>query len=76
MNYIFVDDNADQKSSRQLDFFARENSSVIVLSGKNRSDYLCDEESHHWDGSLLLRFANYQNTILQYALDNGYDELF
>lgn len=76
MDYIFVDDNKDDASSRLLAQFQRAESSVILLPGINRSSYVCDEESHHWDDSLMLRVANYKNTIIQYAIDNGYDALF
>ncbi|MEG2316399.1 MAG: glycosyltransferase family 2 protein [Clostridia bacterium] len=76
MDYIFVDDNVDEKSHQQLALFQREGSAVLVLPGQGRSSYLCDERSHHWNDSLMLRVANYKNTIIQYAIDNSYDELF
>lgn len=76
MDYCFVDDNRDAASSSLLAQFQREDSCVTCLPGNNRSDYLCDEESHHWDDSLMLRVANYKNTIVQYALDHDYDALF
>lgn len=76
MDYIFVDDNKDDESSRQLELFRRPESNVILLPGSNRSSYICDEESHHWDDSLMLRVANYKNAIIQYAIDHNYDALF
>lgn len=76
MDYIFVDDNTDYESCRQLALFQRDMSAVIVLKGKGKSEYLCDEESHHWSDSLMLRVAEYKNTIIQYALEHDYDELF
>ncbi len=76
MDYLFVDDNKDAESSRQLNQFARLESNVILLQGQNRSSYVCDEASHHWDDSLMLRVANYKNTIIQYAIDHEYDALF
>lgn len=76
LDYMFVDDNADAKSSRLLEEFQRENSTVIILKGKEKTDYLCDKESHHWDDSLMLKVANYKNTIIEYAIDHQYDLLF
>lgn len=76
LDYIFVDDNKEELSSRQLAQFERTGSTVTLLAGNNRSSYVCDAESHHWDDSLMLRVANYKNTIIQYAIDNNYDGLF
>lgn len=76
LDYIFVDDNTDEKSSQLLALFERESSSVTVLQGRGLSSYVCDEESHHWDDSLMLRVANYKNTIIQHAVEKGYDALF
>lgn len=76
MDYIFVDDNTDERSSRQLALFERKSSNVTVLQGKDKSSYTCDDESHHWDDSLMLRVAGYKNDIIRYAIDNEYDELF
>lgn len=76
MDYMFVDDNKEDESSRQLERFERSESNVTLLSGSNRSSYVCDEGSHHWDDSLMLRVANYKNDIIQYAIDKNYDALF
>lgn len=76
MDYMFVNDNTDEKSNQLLSAFAREMSVVTVLPGKDRSSYLCDAESHHWNDDLMCRVANYKNTIIQYAIDNDYDALF
>lgn len=76
MDYIFVNDNTEAASRRQLTSFARAGSTVTVLPGKECSTYVCDSESHHWDDSLMLRVANYKNTIIQYAIDHNYDALF
>lgn len=76
LDYIFVDDNADEESSRILKEFQRAGSSTLILHGKDASSYLCDDESHHWDDNLMLKVAGYKNTIIRYAIDNDYDALF
>lgn len=76
LDYMFVDDNIDQGSSRLLAEFKRENSKVITVLGKEEGIYLCNDESHHWDDDLMLKVANYKNTIIRYAIDNHYDYLF
>lgn len=76
LDYMFVDDNVDEKSSRMLAGFCREGSAVILLKGTEKTVYVCDGESHHWDDFLMLKVANYKNTIIRYAIDHEYDELF
>lgn len=76
IDYMFVNDNIDEKSSQLLAGFKREESTVIIIRGKERGVYLCNDESHHWDDSLMLKVANYKNTIIAYAIANNYDYLF
>jgi len=76
IDYMFVDDNCDAKSSQLLIDFEREESSVMVIPGQEPGVYLCNEESHYWDDGLMLKVANYKNTIITYALENDYDYLF
>lgn len=76
MDYMFVDDNKEEESSRLLEHFERSGAKVVLLQGNDCSRYVCDEASHHWDDSLMLRVANYKNAIIQYAIDKDYDALF
>lgn len=76
IDYLFVDDNVDKESCRQLAEFQRDLSEVMVLKGNDRSSYRCDEESHYWNDSLMFRVAEYKNTIIQFAIEHEYDELF
>lgn len=76
IDYMFVDDNIDSKSSQMLAEFKRENSSTIIINGKKQGMYLRTNESHKWNDSLMLKVANYKNSIIQYAIDNNYDYLF
>lgn len=76
LDYMFVDDNVDQNSSRLLSEFERENSKVITVSGREQGIYLCNDESHHWNDDLMLKVAKYKNFIIRYAIENHYDYLF
>ena len=76
IDYIFVDDNIDKNSSQLLAEFEREESRVIIRQGKEQGVYLCNDESHHWDDNLMLKVANYKNSIIDYAIENNYDYLF
>ena len=76
IDYMFVDDNIDENSGKLLAEFEREESTVIIVCGKEQGVYLCDDESHHWDDGLMLRVANYKNSIINYTIENNYDYLF
>ena len=76
IDYMFVDDNKDEKSSKLLEEFKREESKVIIMLGKEQGVYVCNEESHYWDDDLMLKVANYKNSIIEYAIGNNYDYLF
>ncbi|AWK52256.1 hypothetical protein DIC82_15175 [Clostridium beijerinckii] len=76
IDYMFIDDNKDEKSNRLLAEFKREESKVIVRQGKELGVYICNEESHYWDDNLMLKVANYKNSIIDYAIENDYDYLF
>lgn len=76
IDYMFVDDNIDEKSSQLLTTFEREESKVIIIRGKELGVYECNDESHLWDDSLMLKVANYKNSIIDYCIENNYDYLF
>lgn len=76
IDYMFVDDNIEENSSQLLAEFEREESTVIIVHGKEQGVYLCNDESHHWDDDLMLKVANYKNSIINYAIENEYDYLF
>ena len=76
IDYMFVDDNIDEKSSQLLAEFKRVESKIIILQGKEQGLYLCNEESHYWDDALMLKVANYKNSIIHYAIEKDYDYLF
>lgn len=76
LDYMFIDDNEDENSSKLLADFAREASLVVTICGEKQGNYLCDDESHYWDDGLMLKVANYKNSIINYAIENNYDYLF
>lgn len=76
IDYMFVDDNINEKSSQLLAKFKRGESKVVIVRGKETGEYLCNDESHHWNDDLMLKVANYKNSIINYAIENNYDYLF
>lgn len=73
IDYMFVDDNIDENSSKQLAEFEREESTVMNVRGTEQGVYLCNDESHHWDNGLMVKVANYNNFIINYTIENNYD---
>lgn len=66
LDFMFIDDNIDTKSSQLLIDFKRKNSQVMIIPGKEVGIYNCNEESHSWNDDLMLKVANYKNTIILY----------
>jgi len=76
IDYMFVDDNIDENSSKLLAEFEREGSTVINIWGNDQGVYICDDETHHWNDDFMLKVGNYKNDIIKYAIENKYDYLF
>lgn len=76
MDYYFVDDNADPISSECLMLFKEKYVNTIIAKGSQVDSYICNENSHQWNESLMSKVANYKNGILQYAIENDYDYVF
>lgn len=76
IDYIFVDDNVDEKSSQLLAEFEREESKVMIINGKKQDVYVCNEDTHYWDNDLMLKVAIYKNNIINCAIEEDYDYLF
>ena len=76
IDYMFVDDNIDEKSSNLLSNFEREGSLVVVVPGGKQDVYLCNGSTHYWNNDLVLKVATYKNHIINYAIAEQYDYLF
>lgn len=76
LDYMFVDDNKDLKSKQILNNFKQSGSKVTIIPSEETSTYHCNEESHHWSDNLMLRVAEFKNSIIRIALEQEYDALF
>jgi len=77
VDYFFVDDNKNEKSSIILSNFATENKNVLIKESKREdSEYICDRDTHYWKESLVWKVAGFKDSIIKYAKDNSYDYLF
>ena len=79
LNYIFVDDNESEESSRLLLNFKEKGLTVLIKGDKGEKrpgDYVCDDITHHWRDHLIQKVAGYKNLMIEKALEWGYDYLF
>lgn len=78
-DYLFVDDNDDQKSRDLLIKFSKGRKvkcNIMKAPEENKDNFLCNEQGHHWTNSLPWRVAESKDRIIEYARDNSYDYLF
>jgi GT2 family glycosyltransferase len=75
VEFYFIDDNTEEKSSELLKQFTKKHPAMITLY---RDDliYEKNENTHKWTGSLIEKVIHLKNSIIQYCLDQGYDYLF
>lgn len=75
--YIFIDDNIIEESSKVLHKFKKEEKNVSILKNEEGSPlYICDEYTHRWSGELIKRVAEFKNFIIKKAIDEEFDYLF
>lgn len=79
--YYFIDDNESPESSSLLVQFASRHASARIIRGLaaedgNRSESYRNEYTHLWKESLIWRVADYKNSILSAAKDEGFDGVF
>lgn len=76
VNYLFIDDNEDEESSKLLKEFECENQGVKVYIGKKEDKFLCDDKTHYWTDNLVNKVIEYKNLIISEAVSQDYDYLF
>lgn len=77
-DYFFIDDNDNHESSELLQQFAQSVPTECTLykAPPTASAYICNENTHHWNDSLIWRVADFKNMIITKAITDNYDYLF
>ncbi len=80
IHYYFVDDNTDDKSSKLLENFQKQNSNVkieksVSFGYATNEKYVCDDV-HQWKKGLINRIISFKNDIISYADKENFDYLF
>lgn len=74
LDYVFVDDNAEE--SPLLQRFASENAGVRIIKGEEKASiYHCNEHTHHWQEDVMWRVARYKDLFINIAREKEYDYL-
>ncbi len=75
VDYMFIDDNEDEQSSKLLNEFKPLGSEVLIVDGLKTDKYICNSETHMWKDSLVWKVARYKDSIIEYAKNKEYDYL-
>ncbi len=87
VSFAFVDDAEDGKANPQLRRFAAEHAGVRLFPGREwsegteqhspeQADYLCDEDTHRWNATLVRKVAGYKDHLIRLAREERFDFLF
>lgn len=77
LDFIFIDDNTDERSSLVLGRFAQTTERVRVFAApESEQAYVCDEVTHRWTEQLCWKVGAFKDIIIEHAVDAGYDALF
>ncbi|ULO07344.1 glycosyltransferase [Paenibacillus sp. 19GGS1-52] len=76
LDFYFIDDNEDERSSLLLQEFKETNNHILLHSSGFRDTYIRNDSTHYWNSELVWKVANFKNTIIRHAETFGYDYLF
>jgi len=75
LDFFFIDRNNTKETQELLKEFAAENS-CLILQAKDNSEYICNENKHHWNLQLIQTVANFKDNMIEKAVNENYDYLF
>lgn len=75
VDFLFVDNNDDNRSTDMIKSFVLEGSTVFWAPEKPIQEYLCNENTHHWNDDLIWKIATYKNGILRFANTQKYSHV-
>ncbi len=76
LEFAFVDDNDDPRSSALLRAFAPDDVVRFLPPGPPGDAYVTDDETHRWQTSLTDRVAAFKDRLLAIARDEAFDAIF
>ena len=76
VHYMFIDDNKDPLSSTLLANFEQENKRTVIVKNTDDDTYVRNEMTHYWTERNIWKVAQMKDTIISYALKEGFDYLF
>lgn len=77
IDYCLYDDNISEDSKTILQEFKKAHEQKVYLYISDKKDnYICHEQTHLWNESLIWKVAEFKNKIIEYAIQHNYDYLF
>ncbi|MFE0625085.1 glycosyltransferase [Priestia aryabhattai] len=76
LEFLFIDDNKDPRSSQLLFNFKENIKGVTLYPSKQCDDYVCDSTTHYWNEHLIWKVSEFKNKIIQHTVESQYDYLF
>lgn len=82
VNYMFINDNVNQESSKILYEFKEEmdknneNERVKIIKSNFRFLYICDKNTHRWNNTLIKKVSLFKNLIIEEGKKEEVDYLF
>lgn len=76
VSYCFVDDNDDPTSKTLLANFVTQHEGVLLSGQSSSTTYRRDNTTHTWPEDAIWRVAAYKDSVLEMAVDEGYDAVF
>lgn len=75
-DFLFIDDNTDERSKELLKIFKSYFQNVNIIDMQNKRAYMRTEVFHKWDDYLMHKVTQYRNMIIDIAKGEKYDYLF
>ncbi|MGL5150998.1 MAG: glycosyltransferase [Clostridium sp.] len=76
VEYCFIDDNNNLRSSDILGEFIKKNNGIILDINNRYIDQEWEVGEHSWSYNKIEKIANYKNCIIDYFLGGNYDYMF
>lgn len=73
LDYLFVDDNFIEKSSKHLELFKEKNQNCTIIKSWIN---IKPRGTHKWDLDIIRKVADFKDFIIETAIKNNYDYLF
>jgi hypothetical protein len=76
VDYLFIDDNKEEASSRLLAAFKKKYGKTEIIKSNDFNNYVRDGYTHYWNEESVWKVARLKDIIIEHAGEENYDYLF